>query len=514
MLSRLLGDGNESRAISTQSLFALGDGFSVTTNSGTVITEKDSLKIEAVYACVRMISDSISTLPVDTFLRLDGTRRPFRPRPMWLDNPESGVTRIEHFQQVLVSLMLNGNSFTRIVRDDQGVAALIVLNPQRVECSRDRVTRRPIYVYENRDVIQAEDMIHITELRLPGEMRGISRIDFMKENLGLAKALEEFAARFFGQGSSASGIIEFPGNLTREQAKDLVSGFEEGHKGLRRSHRPGVLFGGAKFTKTTVDNDSAQFLESRRFAVEEIARIFRVPPSMLGVTTPGAMSYASVEQNGIQYVTHTLRPYIEKIEEGYSRLLDGRAFMKFNVDGLLRGDQASRYSAFSTGIQSGFLSINDIHRLEDMSPVEGGDSYRVPLANVDINAANLAEIDRKVLMAQRLITTGFDPADVLAKLGLPAMMHTGVPSVMLQGISNIDPEDPTSVYEVKSQNMDINMPEMVMNYTPPAINIPAPIINIPETVVRVNVPESKPTIRTVERDEHGRILNIIERTED
>ena len=239
MLSRLLGDGNESRAISTQSLFALGDGFSVTTNSGTVVTEKDSLKIEAVYACVRMISDSISTLPVDTFLRLDGTRRPFRPRPQWLDIPESGVTRIEHFQQVLVSLMLNGNSFTRIVRDDQGVAALVVLNPQRVECSRDRVTRRPIYVFENRDVIQAEDMIHITELRLPGEMRGISRIDFMKENLGLAKALEEFAARFFGQGSSASGIIEFPGNLTREQAKDLVSGFEEGHKGLRRSHRPG-----------------------------------------------------------------------------------------------------------------------------------------------------------------------------------------------------------------------------------------------------------------------------------
>ena len=219
--------------------------------SGITITEQSALRSAAVYACVRIISDSISTLPVDTFLRLDGTRRPFRPRPQWLDNPESGVTRIEHFQQVLVSLMLNGNSFTRIVRDDQGVAALVVLNPQRVECSRDRVSRRPIYVFENRDVIQAEDMIHITELRLPGEMRGISRIDFMKENLGLAKALEEFAARFFGQGSSASGIIEFPGNLTREQAKDLVSGFEEGHKGLRRSHRPGVLFGGAKFTKTT-----------------------------------------------------------------------------------------------------------------------------------------------------------------------------------------------------------------------------------------------------------------------
>jgi hypothetical protein len=357
-------------------------------------------------------------------------------------------------------------------------------------------------------------MIHITELRLPGEMRGRSRIDLIKENLGLAKALEEFAARFFGQGSSASGIIEFPGNLTREQAKDLVNGFEEGHRGLRRSHRPGILFGGAKFTKTTVDNDSAQFLESRRFAIEEIARIFRVPPAMLGHNSAGAMSYASVEMNGINFVTHTLRPYISKIEDGYQKLLTGRAFLKFNVDGLLRGDQASRYAAFSTGIQSGFLSINDIHRIEDMSPVDGGDVYRVPLANVDIAAANLAEMDKKVLMAQRLITTGFDPTSVLASLGLPDIVHTGVPSVLLQGLSQISPADPAAAYEVKSQNMDINMPEVVLNYTPPAVNVPAPIINVPETVVRVNIPESRPTVRTVQRDAEGRILTITERLED
>jgi HK97 family phage portal protein len=514
MLSRLFNGDTEKRAISYQTLFALGDGFAVSTNAGTVITQQDSLKIEAVYSCVRIIADSISTLPVDTFLRYNGTRQPLRPRPQWLDTPESGVSRIEHFQQVLVSLMLNGNSFTRILRDDQGIAALIVLNPEKVQCSRDQVTRRPIYVYDNRDVIQAADMIHITEMRLPGDMRGRSRIDLIKENLGLARALEEFAARFFGQGSSASGIIEFPGNLSREQAKDLVDGFEEGHRGLRRSHRPGILFGGARFTKTTVDNDSAQFLESRKFAVEEIARIFRVPPSMLGVTTPGAMSYASVEMNSIHFVQHTLRPYLEKIEEGYSRLLDGRAFMKFNVDGLLRGDQASRYTAFSTGIQSGFLSINDIHRLEDMPPVEGGDAYRVPLANVDINAANLAEIDRKSIIAQRLILSGFDPEAVLASLGLPAVAHTGVPSSSLQPLASVNPINPQAAYDVKSQDMNITMPEMVMNYTPPPVNIPAPIINVPETVVRINIPEQRPTIRTVERDSNGRIVNIIEKVEE
>jgi hypothetical protein len=122
--------------------------------------------------------------------------------------------------------------------------------------------------------------------------------------------------------------------------------------------------------------------------------------------------------------------------------------MKFNVDGLLRGDQASRYTAFSTGLQSGFLSINDIHRLEDMAPVDGGDSYRVPLANVDINAANLAEMQSKAEIAQRLILTGFDPAEVMLMVGLPAVAHTGLPSSQLQQISTVNPADPSAAYQV------------------------------------------------------------------
>jgi hypothetical protein len=133
---------------------------------------------------------------------------------------------------------------------------------------------------------------------------------------------------------------------------------------------------------------------------------------------------------------------------------------------------------------------------------------------VDIAAANLSELDRKSVIAQRLILSGFDPAEVMASLELPKIAHTGVPSTQLQALSTINPADPASVYEVKSQNMDITMPEVVLNYTPPAVNVPAPIINVPETVVRVNMPQSKPTIRTVERDADGRILTITERVED
>mgnify|MGYP002507773615 CR=1 FL=1 len=510
MLSRLLNQGTEDRAISFQSLFAAGDGFAKSTNAGTTVTQIDSLKIEAVYACVRLISDSISTLPVDTYIRVGAERKAFRPRPMWLDSPESGVTRTEHFQQVLVSLLLNGNSFTRILRDDQGIAGLVVLNPEKVDCSRDQVTRRPIFIYEQRDVIQSDDMIHITEMRLPGELRGRSKIDLIKENLGLARALEEFAARFFGQGSAASGIIEFPGNLTREQAKDLVASFEEGHKGLRRAHRPGILFGGAKYTTTSVAPDDSQFLQSRQFAVEEILRAFRVPPSMAGVIQSGAQAYASVEMNGIHFVMHTLRPYVTKIEDGYSRILDGRgAFLKFNLDGLMRGDFGSRVAGYSSGLQAGWLSINDVRRFEDLRPADGGDTYRVPLANVDLGAAGLTELDRKTSMAQRLINSGFEPASVLKALDIDPIMHTGVAPTMLQPVV-----EPAPSYDVNQRDVNVTMPEVVVNVPPANVNVAAPIINVPETVVRVNVPENKPTVRTVERDSDGRILTITERVEE
>jgi HK97 family phage portal protein len=451
VLSRIFNpsvDSGEERALSFQTIFGSGGDLMVTTSAGVTMNQDEALKLGTVYACVRLIADSISTLPMDTFIRRDGTRTPFRPRPEWLDSPEIGVSRTEHFQQVLVSLLLNGNAFTRILRDDQGIAGLIVLNPQRVEVRLNRVTRRPEFVYDNRDVIASEDMIHITELRLPGELRGRSRIDMVKETLGLSKALDTFAQLFFGQGSQVGGIIEYPGALTREQAKDLADSFELQHKSVRRSHRPGVLFGGAKFTKTSVEPNEAQMLESRQFAVEEIARTFRCPPSMIGVTTPGAMSYASVEQNGIQFVQHTLRPYIVKIEDAYSTLLPGVAFLKFNVDALQRGDQASRYAAHASALVNGWASINDIRRIEDQPPVDGGDVYRVPLANVDLDAANLTELEKKSGIVQRLVFSGFDPAAILAALELPPIPHTGLPTTQLQPIAQIDPEDPKAAYPV------------------------------------------------------------------
>ena len=531
MLGRLINPNDEQRAISFQAIWGTGGDVEFTTNSGVVVTQDNSLKISAVYSAVRLLTDTISTMPVDTFRRINGDRVPYRPKPMWVDSPEIGVSREDHLQQVMVSLLLNGNAFIRIFRDPSGeVVALTVLDPMRVEVERNPETREIQYRVTEIDVIiPRAEMLHITELKKPGKLRGVSRIDEVKESLGLTSALDEFAARFFGQGSTTHGLIEYPGNLNQEQAKSMVDAFEQGHRGLKRSHRPGVLFGGAKFVKTGVDPNEAQMLQSREFQITEVARVFRIPPHMLGITTPGSMSYASVEQNSINFVTYTLNPYLAKLESAYSSILPAESFLKFNTNALLRGDTTTRFAAYNSALQSGWLSINDIHRLEDLRPVDGGEVYRVPLANVDLGAANLVETDKRVMMAVRLVQAGFEPASVLATLDLPSIEHTGLPSVQLQGAAQISPQDPSAAYDVGVRTgynsvtgettiripaPVVDFPTPVVNVEPPNVYVDAPVINLPAPEVSVEAPQQKRTKKTVERDEHNRIISITEEVDE
>jgi HK97 family phage portal protein len=286
-------------------------------------------------------------------------------------------------------------------------------------------------------MLSSEDLLFIPDVVRPGSMRGISRVDALKENLGLAKALENYAAKFFGSGTQTSGILEVPGSLTAEQAKDMQNAFDSRHRGWSKAHKTAIVTGGAQYKATNVPNDQAQFLDSRRMAVEDVARAFNIPPHLLGL--PGTNTYASVEQNNIAFVTHTLRPIAQKIEGALTGLLSQEtgleaAFVKISLGGLLRADVTARTQAYSTLLQAGVYSINDVRSFEDLTPIadESADTVRVPLANVNIAAADLSVMNQKVEMAQQLIQIGFDPADVMAKLGLPAISHTGKDSVQLQ----------------------------------------------------------------------------------
>jgi HK97 family phage portal protein len=445
----MLGNLFEQRAVSFQTVWGAGEPWGLQSEAGVNVTTKKSFEIVAFFSAVSLISDTISTLPCGAYLRLGSTRRPLNPRPMWLDQPDIDLsTRAAFFQQVFSSLLVHGNSYTRVFRDAQGqVVNLVNLDPEKMEVERSKIGRK-VYKYQDEPrLLNSDEVIHIVDLILPGELKGMSRVETLKQSLGLNIALNDYAARFFGTGASAAGVIEFPGNLTSEQAKQLADGFDARHRnGTRRAHKTGVLSGGAKFVSTQTDPERSQALESRKFAVEEIARAFNVPLHLLGV--PGTASYASVEQNNLQFVSMTLRPLAEKVEAAFSRLLPGDAFIKFQFADLLRADLEARVRSYSVATQAGFMSTNDVRRLEDMEPVTAGDQYRVPLANIALADTEVITTEKRVTMVAQLIQSGFAPEEVLAALGLPEIPHTGLPSVQLQGVAQVNPDDPEAVYEV------------------------------------------------------------------
>jgi HK97 family phage portal protein len=304
--------------------------------------------------------------------------------------------------------------------------------------------------------LTGDDILYIPDILRPGQVRGVSRVTALKENFGLALALEKFAATFFGSGTNLAGVIEFPGNLTQEQADNLRSGFDSRHSGWSRSNRTGVLSGGAQFKPTQIDPQQSSLIESRHMAVEDVARAFGVPSHLLAL--PGTMSYASVEENNRSFLITTISPMVSKIESAISPLMrrspgGENAYVKFNMDALLRANVQARTAAYSTGLQAGYLSINDVRRMEDMLPVEdeAANSVRVPLANVTIEDQSISAEEKRVRMASTLVLAGYDPAESLKAVGLGEIAHTGLASTQLQPVSQIDPTDPDAVYadEVK-----------------------------------------------------------------
>jgi HK97 family phage portal protein len=449
----MLGNLFEKRAVSFQTVWGSGDDFELGSQAGTLINSETAFHINPVFSAISLISDTIATLPLDAYVREGGERRALRPRPAWVLKPDVDTTKEAFYGSIIVSLLLDGNAFIRVYKQDSQIVNMVVLNPKTVQIKRNGLGRVMFQIEGDRNLLSTEDIIFIPDVVRPGSIRGVSRVEALKDNFGLAMALETYAARFFGHGATTSGIIEYPADLTYEQSQALSTAFDSRHKGLRRSHKTGVLSGGATYKPTHVPNDQAQFLDSRRMAVEDVARAFNVPPHLLGLS--GTNSYASVEQNNLAWVTHGLRPIIQKIENALSPLLalsqgGQNAFLRFNIDGLLRADINSRMAAYSVGLQSGFLTINDVRRLEDLSAIDdtSANTVRVPLANVNVEDANLTGMDKKVTMAQKLVISGFDPAQVLAALGIPTIEHTGVPSTQLQALAQLDPADPLSAYEV------------------------------------------------------------------
>jgi HK97 family phage portal protein len=446
------------------------------TPSGVDVNADSAIRMSTVYACVRLLGDTIASLPLSAYVRRGRSRinyaAVYGSLPTWINQPNPDNTRLEFFEQVISSLNLHGNAFILTVRGEMNeVVELYCIDPTFVRIKRPNPNSEIIYevtipynaqnglydpIQSNQlsgktMVLTKNELLHIPMFRLPGQLLGLGPIGAARVTLGSAMAAEIYAGAYFGNAANPGGIIETPGEMTEEQAEDISRTWNISHSGPYRAGKLGILTGGATFKPLQLNAADAQLIEVRRFGVEEIARLFRVPVSLLGHPVAGAMSFASVEAQNLSFVQHSLRPLLERLEQALSPLLpEPDGFIKFNLDALLRGTTLERYEAYTKGLREGFLSLNDVRYVEDLAPLgESGDQYRVPLQNIDAADAKDVGLNLRADIAAKLIQVGFDPKSVIDAVGLPEMNHTGLPSNQLQPISTIDPTDPKAVYEVE-----------------------------------------------------------------
>lgn len=356
-------------------------GLDVATSSGAAVTEGNALKLSTVYACVRLLSESVASLPLHTYRRLERgkERADLGPLTELLhDQPNPSMSSFVFRETLQGHLLLWGNAYAWIERASRGqIVALWPVRPDKVKAVPQK-DGTVVYEYDFRGEklkSAASSMLHFPGLGFDG-ITGYSPIGLMRQAIGLGLAAEDYGARFFGNSASPSGVLTTPNKLSEEAEARLKKGWEEAHSGSR-IWSVAVLHDGLTWQALGVKPEEAQFLETRNFQAQEIARAYGVPPWMVGVPVTGSMTYSNVEQQQIAFVTYSLRPWLVRWEQEINRKLftDSSTFAEFTVDALLRGDTLSRYRAYEIGRKTGWLSANEVRERENMNPVDGGDEY-------------------------------------------------------------------------------------------------------------------------------------------
>ena len=364
-------------------------------NSGKNVNERSAMQMTAVYACVRILSESIAGLPVHLYQYVDsGSKQKALEHPLYRllhDEPNPEMTSFVFRETLMTHLLLWGNAYAQIIRNGKGqVVALYPLMPNRMSVDRDEKGHL-FYQYQMQDsdaptaksgtvILKPTDVLHVPGLGFDG-LVGYSPIAMAKNAIGLSIATEEYGAKFFANGATPSGILEYPGTVKNPEA--IRESWNAGFGGSSNAHKVAVLEEGMKYTPIAISPNEAQFLETRKFQIDEIARIFRVPPHMVGDLEKS--SFSNIEQQSLEFVKYTLEPWIVRWEQSLNRALLSETekaayFVKFNVDGLLRGDYQSRMNGYATARQNGWMSANDIRELEnlDLIPDElGGNLYLI-----------------------------------------------------------------------------------------------------------------------------------------
>ena len=374
------------------------------TTSGKAVTERSAMQMTAVYSCVRILAEAVAGLPLHLYrYKEDGGKEKALDHPLYLllhDEPNPEMSSFVFRETLMTHLLLWGNAYAQIIRNGKGeVIALYPLMPNRMVVDRD--IHGQLYYQYTRSTEEAptmkgvtvnlppSDVLHIPGLGFDG-LVGYSPIAMAKNAIGMAIACEEYGAKFFANGAAPGGVLEHPGTIKDPQR--VRESWQSTFGGSGNSNKIAVLEEGMKYTPIGISPEQAQFLETRKFQINEIARIFRVPPHMVGDLEKS--SFSNIEQQSLEFVKYTLEPWLVRWEQSIQRILlspeeKKSYFAKFNVEGLLRGDYASRMSGYATARQNGWMSANDIRELENLDRIpteDGGDLYLIngnmlPLGN-------------------------------------------------------------------------------------------------------------------------------------
>lgn len=363
--------------------------------SGKRVNERSAMQMTAVYSCVRILSEAIASLPLHVYkYNESGGKEKAVDHPLYFllhDEPNPEMTSFVFRETLMTHLLLWGNAYAQVIRNGKGeIIALYPLMPDRMTVNRD-TSGQLYYEYQvskddaptvkgNTVILKPSDVLHIQGLGFDG-LVGYSPIAMAKNAIGMAIACEEYGAKFFANGANPSGVLEHPGTL--KDPGRVRDSWNAAFGGSGNAHKVAVLEEGLKYTPISISPNEAQFLETRKFQIDEIARIFRVPPHMVGDLEKS--SFSNIEQQSLEFVKYTLDPWVVRWEQSLSRSLlsedeKKQYFFKFNLEGLLRGDYQSRMNGYAIARQNGWMSANDIRELEDLdklSPEQGGDLYLV-----------------------------------------------------------------------------------------------------------------------------------------
>ena len=363
--------------------------------SGKRVNERTSMQMTAVYSCVRILSEAVAGLPLHLYQYTDNSSKEKAvEHPLYFllhDEPNPEMTSFVFRETLMTHLLLWGNAYAQIIRNGKGeIMALYPLMPDRMTVDRDEKGRLYYeYMVSSDDAptmkggtvkLPPSEVLHIPGLGFDG-LVGYSPIAMAKNAIGMAIACEEYGAKFFANGAQPSGVLEHPGTI--KDPSRVRESWTQTFGGSQNANKVAVLEEGMKYTPISISPEQAQFLETRKFQINEIARIFRVPPHMVGDLEKS--SFSNIEQQSLEFVKYTLDPWVSRWEQSIVRSLltaeeKKQYFVKFNVDGLLRGDYQSRMNGYAIGRQNGWMSANDIRELENLDRIPeelGGDLYLI-----------------------------------------------------------------------------------------------------------------------------------------